>query len=138
VTSQCVCPSGVVTGLPNLSSQVSVLPVGLFGSSLMLKMNEPPLLLLPPLAFQYLSATVQKRGSSAARDLSVASIACFSEQTRPIWTSPFCTAKTCGRSIAVSVIPSSWNSRSYFLLRAMMKNHGPSGEPCMCAIWILR
>jgi hypothetical protein len=56
-------------------------------------------------------------------------MACFSEQMSPICTSPSESAKTCGRSIAVSVMPSSWNCFWSGRLRAMMKNHGPSGEP---------
>ena len=42
---------------------------------------------LPPRAFQYLSAIGLKRLSSSDRLCRVASIACFSEQTRPICTS---------------------------------------------------
>jgi len=77
-------------------------------SSLMVKTKVPPSVLLPPRAFQYLSATGQKRGSSRARLRKVASMACFSEQMRPICTSPLSArANTCGRSIAVSVIPRS-------------------------------
>ena len=101
-------------------------------------MNAPPSEWLPPRAFQYASAIGVKRLSSPARLASVASMACFSEQIRPIETSPSCKAKTCGRSIAVSVIPMSWNSSVSARLRAMMKNHGPSGEPCMCVAWIWR
>jgi len=54
-------------------------------------------------------------------------MACFSEQIRPICTSPLSdSANTCGRSMAVSVMPSSW--KLSWRLRAMMKNQGPSGE----------
>ena len=80
-----------------------------------------------------MSATGVNRGSSAARLASVASIACFSEQIRPIETSPSCKANTCGRSMAVSVMPISWNDFDSARLRAMMKNHGPSGEAWMWA-----
>ena len=64
-------------------------------------------------------------------------MACFSEQIRPIWTSPVSeSANTCGRNIAVSVMPSSWKWSP--LLRAMMKNQGPSGDAWMCVAWICR
>ncbi len=64
-------------------------------------------------------------------------MACFSEQMSPIWTSPVSeSANTCGRSMAVSVMPSSWNRSP--LLRAMMKNQGPSGDAWMWVAWICR
>ncbi len=69
--------------------------------------NAPPSVQLPPRAFQYMSATGVKRGSSLARLANVASIACFSEQIKPMDTSPSCNANTCGRSMAVSVMPNS-------------------------------
>ena len=65
-------------------------------------------------------------------------MACFSEQISPMETSPSCSANTCGRSMAVSVIPISWNSPVSARLRAMMKNQGPSGEAWMCVAWIWR
>ena len=65
-------------------------------------------------------------------------MACFSEATRPMDTSPSCSAKTWGRSMAVSVIPSSMYLSFEGSLRAMMKNQGPSGEPCMCLAWMAR
>jgi hypothetical protein len=47
----------------------------------------------------------------ARKAAQVASMACFSEQIRPICTSPLSeSANTCGRSMAVSVMPSSWNA----------------------------
>ena len=64
-------------------------------------------------------------------------MACFSEQMRPICTSPLSeSANTCGRSMAVSVMPSSWNCFWSGWLRAMMKNQGPSGDAWMWVAWI--
>jgi hypothetical protein len=123
--SQRTVPPSRFTSRPNLSVQASRLPPLPSGATV--KMKAPPSLLEPPRAFQYLSATGQNRGSSFARLRSVASMACFSEHTSPICTSPLSeSAKTCGRSMAVSVMPISWNRSCW--LRAMMKNHGPSGE----------
>ena len=67
--------------------------------------HAPPSLALPPRAFQYLSATGRNLRSSRDRLSRVESTACFSEQIRPIWTSPSCRANTCGLSMEVSVMP---------------------------------
>ncbi|OQA29397.1 MAG: hypothetical protein BWY59_00352 [Verrucomicrobia bacterium ADurb.Bin345] len=53
-------------------------------------------------------------------------------------TSPSCSAKTCGRSIEVSVMPSRRTRFASGSVAAMMKNHGPSGEPRTCTRWIAR
>ena len=64
-------------------------------------------------------------------------MACFSEQMSPICTSPVSErANTWGRSMAVSVMPSSWKWSP--LLRAMMKNQGPSGDAWMWVAWLWR
>ncbi|GBD16210.1 hypothetical protein HRbin26_01105 [bacterium HR26] len=118
---------------PNLSVQVSVAPA--LPSSCTVKMNAPPSVWLPPRAFQYRSALGQTRGSSCAMLSSAASIACFSEAAKPIESSPCWRAKTCGRSIEVSVIPISRQARLAGTDWAIRKNHGPSGEPCMWTVW---
>ena len=120
-------------GVPNLSAHVTVAESCVPS---IVNENAPPSEELPPRAFQYRSATSRKRGSSPASECRVASMACFSEATRPIVTSPSCRAKTCGRSMAVSVIPRSMNLSFEGSLLAMMKNQGPSGEPCMCRAWM--
>ncbi len=136
--SQRTVPVSTLTSRPNLSVQESrICPLSPLLPGATVKMKAPPSVEEPPRAFQYLSATGQKRGSSSARLRSVASMACFSEQIRPICTSPLSeSAKTCGRSMAVSVMPSSWNRSPW--LRAMMKNHGPSGDAWMWVAWICR
>ena len=70
------------------SRRLHVAPFPLAGETV--SRNAPPSVWLPPRAFQYMSATGVKRGSSLARLASVASMACFSEQISPIETSPSC------------------------------------------------
>ena len=62
----------------------------------------------------------------------------FFQPINPTWTSPSQKANTWGRSIAVSVMPINWNCFWRARLRAMMKNHGPSGEPWIWVAWMSR
>ncbi len=131
-----IAVSSIPTGWPNLFVQLS--PGEPSAAFFTVKMNAPPSVLLPPRAFQYLSAIGQNRLSSAAMLFRVASMACFSEQISPICTPLSSIAKTCGRSMAVSVMPINWNCSLYTSLRAMMKNQGPSGEVWTWFCWIAR
>ena len=90
-------------------------------------MKEPPSVYEPPLAFQYSSQRRQNRLSSADKLSRTASITCFSEPQKAIATSPLWYENTCGRNILVSVIPINWCESPFAF--AMIKNHGPSGEP---------
>ena len=83
-------PAAWPRGTPNLFGHAEIVHARpLAAAGLTVNRKAPPSVELPPRAFQYMSATGVKRGSSAARLASVASMACFSEQIRPIETSPF-------------------------------------------------